>query len=106
MLIVSFEILRKCLREVAHVGSFLSLLGVIFIELCPCSLRFTEFLEYALVSLLLIEGRVLVYLLILVDESSIDFLQGFWITKSCIKHLLIISHKCHFSCEAFIPVIL
>ena len=105
-LLVSFEILWKCLRKMPHIGSLLRLLRVVFIKLSPCTLRLTEFLEYALVSLLLVECWVLVNLLILVDIGSINFLHQFWITEPSIKHLLIISHECHLSRETLIPVIL
>ena len=58
------------------VGLLLSLLWILFIELGPGTLSFAEFLEDTLVSLLLVEVRILVDFLVLIHETRINLLQS------------------------------
>ena len=89
-----------------QVGSLLSFYWIILIKLGPCSLRFAEFLESTLVSLLLIKLRVLVYLFIFVLEGSVDLLKLFRIAKSSVEHSLVVPNQSHFSGESLVPVVL
>ena len=58
------------------VGLLLSLLWILFIELGPGTLSFAEFLEDTLVSLLLVEVRILVDFLVLIHETRINLLES------------------------------
>ena len=75
-LFVSPEILREGLRKMTKVGLLLSLLWILFIELGPGTLSFAEFLEDTLVSLLLVEVRILVDFLVLIHETRINLLES------------------------------
>ena len=75
-------------------------------ELGPGSLGLTEFLEDALVSLLLSKVGVLINFLTLVDEYCINVLELFRVAESCVQHLLIVSYEGHFTSKALVPSIL
>ena len=89
-----------------EIGLLLCLLGVLLIELRPGPLSLTEFLEDALVRLLLSEVRILVNLLVLIHEGRIDLLQFLRIAQPGIQHLLVVPDERHLSGEALIPVVL
>lgn len=69
-------------------------------------MRLIEFLEDALVSLLLIELRILIHLLVLVNESCVNVLELFWVAEACVQHLLIVSYEGHFTCKTLVIVVL
>ena len=85
---------------------FFSFLRILLVELSPRALCLTEFLEDALMSLLLIEIRVLENLFIFIHEFSVNLLQALWITETSVQHFLIIPYQSHLSRKAFIPMIL
>lgn len=89
-----------------QIGLFLSLLGVFLVELSPGALGFAEFLEDALVRLLLIKVGILVDFLVLIHEARIDLLESLGVAESRIEHLLVVTHQGHLPREAFVPVVL
>ena len=72
----------------------------------PGSLGLAEFLEDALVRLLLSEVRVLINFLSLVNKNSVDVLELLRVAESRVQHLLIVSHEGHFACKALVPMVL
>ena len=72
----------------------------------PGSLSLAEFLEDALVRLLLSEVRVLINFLSLVNKNSVDVLELLGVAESRVQHLLIVSHEGHFTCKALVPMVL
>ena len=88
------------------ISGFLGFCWILLIELGPGTLCFAKFLEGTLMGLLLVKFRVLVDLFILILESRVHFLKLFRVAQSSVEHTLIISHKSHFTGEAFVPVIL
>ena len=105
-LLIALEILWECLFKVRKVSSLLSFCWILLIELGPGALSFAEFLECALMGLLLIKFRVFEDLLIFILVSRVNPLELFRITQPRVEHPLIISYQSHFPSEAFVPVIL
>jgi len=76
------------------------------VKIPSIGLSFLSWCEDALMHHLFFQWWIFVNFLISASCVHWNLLKTLWLTKSCIKHILVVAYHSHFSSESLVPVVL